>query len=290
MKKILLSLGVVLTSITFNAQSLINGNWEDAMTAVPSLANTYSTNGWFGFNFSPETTNPYQGSQAVKLTTTNDPALNTALTWGDDIIGGVALQTYSGVINNPANITLDFAYKYAKMGEDTAYVQVTISDTMLAGSTDDVVLYVDYLELGTSVADWTLANFTMNPTGNTGTPNELSILAVSSTKGFFDLQTPTEGSTLWLDAFQLGGVSGVLENQPILSKVYPNPATDVLNIQLNTNASSVSILGLDGKVISTEKVNSNEVSVNVANLVSGMYVYEVTSTNGEVVRNSFLKK
>ena len=289
MNKILLSLGVLKTSLSFYSQSFINGGFEQPMTPISGLVNTYSTSGWDGLNLSPETTSPYQGSQAAKLTTTSDPALNAALNLGDDVISGVAVQTYSGVINNPTNISLSFAYKYTKMGQDTAYVQVTISDTMLAGSSDDVVLYFDYLELGASVASWTMANFTMNSTGNTGTPNEMSIIAVSSTRGFFDTQTPAVGSTLWLDEFQLSGVSAVLENQPILTKVYPNPATDVLNIQLNTTATSVSLIAMDGKVISTEKVNSNTASINVANLVSGMYIYEVISEKGEVIRNSFVK-
>jgi hypothetical protein len=64
----------------------------------------------------------------------------------------------------------------------------------------------------------------------------------------------------------------------------------VLNIKLNTNATSVSVIGMDGKVISTEFTNAKTVSVNVSNLVAGVYFYEIVSENGEVVRNSFVKK
>jgi len=84
-------------------------------------------------------------------------------------------------------------------------------------------------------------------------------------------------------------VAGIEENEISVS-VYPNPASDVLNIKLNENASSVSILGMDGKVISTETVNSNTVSVNVSNLVSGVYFYQVVTENGTAIRNTFVKK
>ena len=71
---------------------------------------------------------------------------------------------------------------------------------------------------------------------------------------------------------------------------YPNPTTDVLNITLNENATSVSILGLDGKLISTDIVNSNIVTLNVADLAAGVYFYEVVTAEGDKVRNKFIKK
>ena len=59
---------------------------------------------------------------------------------------------------------------------------------------------------------------------------------------------------------------------------------------VNTNATSVSIMGMDGKVISSESVNSNSIAVNVSDLVAGVYFYEVVAENGTVVRNTFVKK
>jgi hypothetical protein len=289
MKKFLLSLGVVLTSISLNAQLLVNGNWDAPMTAVPGYANVYSTAGWIGFNFSPEATSPFQGAQAAKLTTTNDSTLNAALTWGDDIITGIAQQTYKGTIANPADFVMSFGYKFTKTANDTAFIQVTLIDTLLAGPTDDAVLYFDNIELGASVANWTTATFTMNPTGTTGVANRMVIFAVSSVKGYFDLQTPSVGTTLWIDGFTTG-FAGIEESVSFEALVYPNPASDVLNINVNTNATSVSIMGMDGKVISSESVNSNSIAVNVSDLVAGVYFYEVVAENGTVVRNTFVKK
>ena len=99
----------------------------------------------------------------------------------------------------------------------------------------------------------------------------------------------TDNFAFFIDDVKITNVAGIEENSIEVS-VYPNPATDVLNIQLTENAKSVSILGMDGKVISTQVVNANTAAVNISNLVSGVYFYEVVAENGTVVRNTFVKK
>jgi hypothetical protein len=71
---------------------------------------------------------------------------------------------------------------------------------------------------------------------------------------------------------------------------YPNPSTDVLNVTFNSNVETVSILSLDGKLISNEVVNANNVTLKVANLASGVYFYEAITTEGNKLRNKFIKK
>jgi len=67
---------------------------------------------------------------------------------------------------------------------------------------------------------------------------------------------------------------------------YPNPATDVLNIQSYETVESVSILSLDGKVLSTTYGQK----VDISNLNSGVYLYRVTSTKGESAVSKFVKQ
>lgn len=87
-----------------------------------------------------------------------------------------------------------------------------------------------------------------------------------------------------------GGSNGVNESSLEVLNSYPNPATDVLNITLNEVVSTVSILSLDGKVISTENVNANTTTLNVANLSTGIYFYEVVTTGGDKLIKKFVKK
>jgi len=70
---------------------------------------------------------------------------------------------------------------------------------------------------------------------------------------------------------------------------YPNPATSELNITMSANATSVAVISMDGKVVASQEVNGTSTTINVANLNSGVYFYEVTTENGLVVRNTFVK-
>lgn len=70
--------------------------------------------------------------------------------------------------------------------------------------------------------------------------------------------------------------------------VYPNPATDVLNISLN-GLSSVQIVDITGKtLISAANISGNLYSINVNNLAKGAYVVRVSS-NGSVHTAKFIK-
>ncbi len=84
--------------------------------------------------------------------------------------------------------------------------------------------------------------------------------------------------------------SGLEENGNTTVSVYPNPANEALNFNLNGKASSISILSLEGKLISSTDVNGNFASINVSGLTSGVYMYQVKTSNGAVVTNKFVKK
>jgi hypothetical protein len=80
--------------------------------------------------------------------------------------------------------------------------------------------------------------------------------------------------------------------------VYPNPAKDVLNIELiNANLKNVKIkiLGSDGKLLySSPEIESNtqfwKIDLNNLNLVSGMYLVQVTNDNQIVETIKFIKQ
>ncbi len=86
-----------------------------------------------------------------------------------------------------------------------------------------------------------------------------------------------------------GGPVGGLKENAIEAVAYPNPASDVLNIKMGENVEAVSIISMDGKVVSTQVVNGTTVSVPVADLNAGVYFYEVQTANG-TVRHTFVKK
>ena len=163
---------------------------------------------------------------------------------------------------------------------------------MAAGGADDVNLFYGFMEFDADVADWTSAQLLMTATGDAGTANSMYIFAVSSQEGFFDAAVPTVGTTLWLDGITVGEVSsaGIEEESAMKVNVYPNPVSTVLNVNTTGVATSVSILSLDGKVLSNTVMNGTSASVDVANLTAGVYLYEIVAEDGSLVRNTFVKK
>ncbi len=76
-----------------------------------------------------------------------------------------------------------------------------------------------------------------------------------------------------------------LEEEQFSVGVYPNPTSDVLNIQSVEGVSSVNIVSMDGKVVATSNTNS----VSVSSLNEGMYMYQVTTESGKMFSGNFAK-
>lgn len=67
--------------------------------------------------------------------------------------------------------------------------------------------------------------------------------------------------------------------------VYPNPASDVLNIKSEEVVASVALVTMDGKVLFT----GNSTSVNISTFNAGTYVYMVRTLSGETFIGNFVK-
>lgn len=100
----------------------------------------------------------------------------------------------------------------------------------------------------------------------------------------------TDENFLIIDDVAVTGNFASTDDNELSVSTFPNPAVDVLNINLNQNAQTISIYSLDGQLISTEEVNTNTVSINVADLAPGVYLYEAITADGTRARNTFVKK
>ena len=98
----------------------------------------------------------------------------------------------------------------------------------------------------------------------------------------------TDEFNLIFDNVQVSeGAAALVENK-LDASVFPNPALDVLNYSLNINAETIAIIGLDGKLISSEEVSATSGTIEVSHLPAGTYFYEFTSAEG-TIRDTFIK-
>ena len=73
--------------------------------------------------------------------------------------------------------------------------------------------------------------------------------------------------------------------------MYPNPVSDVLNIQLpsGTDKAEVGVYDYTGRLVSSKTISSNDSSLDVQNISRGIYILRVT-TNTKIGVQRFIKK
>ena len=83
-----------------------------------------------------------------------------------------------------------------------------------------------------------------------------------------------------------------LKNETTTLSVYPNPATDILNININNanfKNSNLSIYDITGKQIITTNMNGANAQINIEGLSNGVYFLNVNNKNGYDVKVKFVK-
>ena len=80
------------------------------------------------------------------------------------------------------------------------------------------------------------------------------------------------------------GVTAVndLSNE-FTANLYPNPATDVVNINTNFVISNIKVINYVGQVIFENNPEQEDFQINTSNLVSGMYFVQIESNEGYVI-------
>lgn len=74
---------------------------------------------------------------------------------------------------------------------------------------------------------------------------------------------------------------GISEARLLQFEMFPNPSSDVVNIQLpsGTDKADVGIFDYTGRLMSSKTITLNDTQIDVNNLSTGMYLIRVTSDN-----------
>jgi len=107
---------------------------------------------------------------------------------------------------------------------------------------------------------------------------------ISPPNGVYAVQvTNSYGCVITSDMITVNvGVEEIaLENQ---LNIYPNPVTDVLNVQWNntTETATLSIHDLSGRLVLSERVANGNAVLDLSNLSSGNYILELQTEEGSL--------
>ena len=102
----------------------------------------------------------------------------------------------------------------------------------------------------------------------------------------------THGRGVWFiqlrDYINGGNVTGVKDVEEKMNvNVYPNPASDVLNIETDTPLSILQVFDLNGREILTDLKASN--TINIRMLQNGVYFIKLFDKNGRFTTRKFVK-
>ncbi len=94
--------------------------------------------------------------------------------------------------------------------------------------------------------------------------------------------------------YEISQTTGIAESKNINLQVsaYPNPTIDFLTLQvsnLDLKNLSYQLNDMNGRLIETKLITSNEMSITVSNLIAATYFLKVTSNNKEITTFKIIK-
>ncbi len=291
MKNTFMFIAFILSMSAFGQQQIPNGSFENW-----SGGDTLNPDGWFSLNVitqdyptygTTRTSDAYDGAYALKLvsgkvdaTPFGFPMIDTTAIAGLGNLTPQGPQEGIPFTDRPQKLT--FYYKYSPgiypVGiVDTGQVSVKFK---LQGSGIGEGIMKFY---GNAVTQYTYAEILIN-WWNQDTPDSLEIGITSSTTGFSHCEVcyfaNQIGSELIIDKMEFVYPSGI--NVPIgvgnLTTIYPNPASDIINLNINkaNNADmTLNIYNVIGTLVKSEILEQNQQQINIEDLSNGIYIVEI---------------
>jgi hypothetical protein len=302
MKKSLLTIlcgALTITATQAQIAQPTNANFENWEQLNGSISNTYNEPvDWNSGNECSEIINvlavtessdAYEGSSSARLETLTAfgfTKVNGVITTANMICsasdgGQEGGSAYTAMI--PDSIVGYF--KYAPVASDSAYCQIMF----LANNDLDTVSFtrVNFTE---TVGSWNRFSAPITPATAGQAPEKLSLF-FSSSWGDGAQGEAEVGSVFFIDAVNfIENPLGVQEYYNSTDwNVYPNPATDIVNIKGVTGQNAtIEILDVTGKQVKFENIANGNTAINLDGLVEGIYLYQIKKLNGEIERTGKL--
>lgn len=140
----------------------------------------------------------------------------------------------------------------------------------------------------TDMAVWSEGGFAFAESGNL---NLMEYLQNNVYLAFKYTSNTSEASTWELDSFFVYGYMGVGVNEisDINFEVYPNPAVNVVSINSSENG-QLKLYSVNGQLILENNITEGNNTLNISNVESGIYMVEVSISNGKTITKKLIVK
>lgn len=287
---LLFLLSFLVSSIKLSAQrgEIPNGDFQ-IWDSVPG-AGYEDPRGWVTFNFF----SPISGvltCEHGQISGTNDSYMKliSDSIFATNVLSGIA---FCGTMDSAGN-GLGFPYtkrpdalvgkwQYQPQGNDQGYILAFFTKWNATTNTRDSV-GAAYQDLQGSVMNW--ENFRISI--NYFSPDNPDTCVVAASSSGVE---PAAKSYLMLNDLDFDLGSGIYEQAKQHFKIFPNPASDKIQLDLTTlsDIRSIDLIDLHGKRVVVKALDPGTTSVDVSNLSKGMYLIRVKTKNA-IVTEKFNK-
>ncbi|MGN6569193.1 MAG: T9SS type A sorting domain-containing protein [Flavipsychrobacter sp.] len=318
MKK-LFTLAIIAATFTANAQS-IYGDMETwrTYTAGPGSTTIMNPKGWFSidsllFTVGPvvdfggtfnhqlfQSTDVHGGTYSAKIVsrtqgaggalgtfgiapgvlTNSQPEFNSAkFSSGDPY---AALYYVGGLSTTTRYKTLTAWIKYIPQGIDNGSIVVEHLIPGAGSGGNDSLVGWGYVTISAPITSWTRVNVDIDYT-SPATATQMRIFFYSSDP--YGAGNYSDSSTMYVDdvALSTTGVTDLSSANDVVN-VYPNPSTGNIYLHSFTGEQlSWTAFNLNGQMIANKTFTGRE-SVNLSNIAGGMYFYNITDKNGQIIQ------
>ncbi|HPB25462.1 MAG TPA: T9SS type A sorting domain-containing protein [Bacteroidales bacterium] len=183
------------------------------------------------------------------------------------LVGQSAAHAITPADSLPAYITLGLTTPYS-VAAGTAVcatiamtVNIAANDTIFVGSDDDFV------------ANAAVAG--------------AAYLNVNNTWGWYSIT----GLVPIADLITYNPTTGINETETDINfSVYPNPASEVLNVVSESNMISMKVMNALGQEVVSKTPDSKKITINTSDFISGIYFVQVQTTTGMSTRKVIISK
>lgn len=286
---------MLLSTTTVFSQSLPNNNmeeWDNAIiyeqpqnwntpnpyTALLGVISVTKSDDAFSGNYSAKLeTKELLGGQIVVpgVITLADFAIN---------ISDSSFSMHGGYFLQENVYKLSGRYKYSGVEGDSASILMYNFKNTNESGFDTIGVGFTFLN---DAEEWQPFTVMMQYL-NYSVPDTFNVIIASSS-----LVGAKEGSTLWVDSLTIYTNTGIIDlwNPKKSLKVYPNPATDVINFSANEikTGSVLTIYDNFGRKIAENDFPNTSSKINISGFIPGVYAYALSLNNRILNSGTFIK-
>ena len=177
-------------------------------------------------------------------------------------------------------ITLNFM---SAMNYEALPLQLFVSPDYTTGDPNDV----EWTDI-TDQAVWSAGSWAWTESGDI----DLAAFGGMEVTLGFKYQSTTDGAATWeiddLIVYSEGGV-GVAENKTEQLRFYPNPATNVVNLN-SLQSGAIRITNLTGQLVYQSEITTGTTSIDISTLNRGLYLIQFIGNGNKLVTGKLMVK